>query len=55
MNFADVPKSVTPRAIDEIEQPPAVGMERRPVVEHDRRVRREHRDEPVPHHPAAAS
>ena len=40
-------------AVGEIEQPVAVGMERRAVVEDDRRLRREHRDEPVPHHPAA--
>jgi len=28
-------------------------MERRSVVEQDRRIRREHRHQPVPHHPAA--
>ena len=39
--------------VGEVEQHVAVGMERRAVVEQQRRLRRERRDQPVPHHPAA--
>ena len=39
--------------IGEIEQDVAVGIEGRAVVEQQRRLRRQGRDQPVPHHPAA--
>ena len=42
-----------PGLVGEVEQRVAVGMERRAVVEQQRRLRRERRDQPVPHHPAA--
>ena len=41
------------RLVGEGEERVAVGMERRAVVEQERRARRERRHEPVPHHPAA--
>ena len=53
MNFADVPNSVMPTRSASVEQPVRVRVKRRSVVQDDRRLRREHRHEPVPHHPAA--
>ena len=40
-------------AIGKIEQTIAVGMERRSVVQHERRAGGERTDQPVPHHPTA--
>ena len=53
MNLAEVPKMRHPLGLGEVEQHVAVGMERRAVVEQQRRAGREARDQPVPHHPAA--
>ena len=53
MNFADVPKSVIRLGLGIVEQHVAVGMERRAVVEQQRRAAGEPGDQPVPHHPAA--
>ena len=39
--------------VGEVEEHVAVGVERRPVVEEQRRLGRQRRDQPVPHHPAA--
>ena len=52
MNLADVPNSVIRGLVREGEQRVAVGMKRRAVVEQDGRARRQHRHQPVPHHPA---
>ena len=53
MYFAEVPKKVQRSACGEVEQDVAVGMERRAVIEQQRRARGQRRDQPVPHHPAA--
>ena len=53
MNLADVPKSVMPVSSAKSNSALPSRMERRSVVQHQRRFRGERRDQPVPHHPAA--
>ena len=53
MYLALVPKTRDPVLLREVEQPVAVGMERRAVVHHERGPGRERAHLPVPHHPAA--
>ena len=48
-----MPNSVDPFRLGEVEENVAVGIERRAVVEQQRRPGGEARDQPVPHHPAA--
>jgi hypothetical protein len=45
------PEHSDPLAFRDAPENAGIGMQRRAVVEHDRRARRERRDEPVPHHP----
>ena len=52
MNLAEVPKTATRSRSRQIEEHARVRMERRAVVEHERRAGREARHQPVPHHPA---
>ena len=53
MNFAEVPNRVIAVSSARSNSAAAVGMDRRSVVEHQRRLRGERRHQPVPHHPAA--
>ena len=52
MNLAEVPKTATRSRSARSKSTPGVRMERRAVVEHQRRIRCEPRHQPVPHHPA---
>ena len=53
MNLAETPSSVTLVASATSNSAAGAGMERAAVEQHDRRLRRQRRHEPVPHHPTA--
>ena len=53
MNLADVPNSVMPASSAKSNRTLPSGWNGRAVVQNQRGLRRERRDEPVPHHPAA--